>query len=312
MTGDVATQLRAIDEGALVRALPDFGTLEVTGPERQSWLAGLVTQDLSDLKPGQGCYALHVTKNGRIMAELWVLLAEERILIGTQRERLDTLQPAMDRYLIMEDAELLVPEQRYGWWLAHGPKASAVAEAARGVGADAALGRLGELDTAIIASREPDVPNLAETLTSVQGAVLATPDGWERVRIERMIPRWGVDFEADCYPQEACLEHLAVSFNKGCYVGQEAVFMLEKRGHVKKRLVRLVMDGEGEIAPGDGVTTPDGEEVGKVTSTIHADGKTWAMGLVRYKQTLSGTELRVGDHTAKVSCLAVREGGPRC
>lgn len=311
MQGDVSTQIQAIEEGALVRAMPGLGTLEVTGPERESWLSGLITNDLSDLKAGQGCYALHVSKNGRILAELWVLLEGERILLGAQAPDLNALHEAMDRYLIMEDAELLLPETRFGWWLAHGPKAQSVVEAAQSVGAAAALGHLGELPTAIVASPE-SVPNVVETLTNVEGAVLATPDGWDRIRIERMLPRYGVDFEANCYPQEACLEHLAVSFSKGCYVGQEAVFMLEKRGHVKKRLVRLVVEGEQAVPAGTPVTTPDGDEVGKVTSSIHADGKTWAMGLVRYKQTLSGTELKVGEAPATVSCLAVREGGPRC
>lgn len=311
MPGDVSTQIRAIEEGALLRAMPGLGTLEVTGPERQSWLSGLVTNDLTDLTSGQGCYALHVTKNGRVLAELWVLLEDERILLGVHAADLKSLFETMDRYLIMEDAELVLPEAQRSWWLAHGPHAEKVVQAARGVGAAAALGHLGELPTAIVAS-PPSVPNVVETLADAQGAVLATPDGWERIRIERMLPRFGVDFEANCFPQEACLEHLAVSFDKGCYVGQEAVFMLEKRGHVKKRLVRLVVEGDQAVPAGTLVTTPDGDEVGKVTSSIHADGKTWAMGLVRYKQTLSGTELRVGETSATVSCLAVREGGPRC
>ena len=211
----------------------------------------------------------------------------------------------------MEDAELVLPDEQPGWWLAHGPKAEQVVDAARGVGAAAAFGHLGELPTAIVAS-PTSVPNVVETLTDVSGVVLATPDGWERIRIERMLPRYGVDFEANCYPQEACLEHLAVSFDNGCYVGQEAVFMLEKRGHVKKRLVRLIVEGDEPVPRGTPVTTPEGEEVGHVTSSIHADGKTWAMGLVRYKQTLSGTELKVGQSPATVSCLAVREGGPCC
>jgi len=100
---DVSTQIRAIEEGALVRAMPELGTLEVVGPERQSWLSGLVTNDLSDLKAGQGCYALHVTKNGRIVAALWVLMGDERILLGAQAPDLRELHATMDRFLIMEE-----------------------------------------------------------------------------------------------------------------------------------------------------------------------------------------------------------------
>jgi folate-binding protein YgfZ len=121
-----------------------------------------------------------------------------------------------------------------------------------------------------------------------------------------MLPRFGVDFDVGCYPQEASLESLAVSFHKGCYVGQEAVFMLEKRGHVGKRLVRLIVDGAGEIGKGSPVLLGD-DTVGEVTSAIEDDGRTFAMALVRYKHTTSGTELLVGGHRAVVSCLAPRE-----
>jgi folate-binding protein YgfZ len=312
MQRDLEPQRSAIENSALVRAMPELATLEVTGEERLSWLAGLVTQDIGGLKSGAGAYAVSVAKNGRLQAELWVLVSDERILVATQRTVRDELFEAMDRYLIMEDAELVVPEQEYAWWLAHGPLAADVVAAAKAAGAEAALAHLGELPTAIVAAPTTTTHNLAEILTNVPGALLATPDAWKRIRIERMLPRFGVDFDVKCFPQEACLEHLAVSFSKGCYVGQEAVFMLEKRGHVKKRLVRLVLDDAVEIESGAAIQTPEGEAVGTVTSAIAGEGDTYAMGLVRYKQTLSGTELVVAGHPAKVSCLAVREGGPRC
>lgn len=308
---DVAAQLRAIEQGALLRPRPELGTLIVTGPERQSWLAGQLTQDIAGLKPGDGCYSLHVTRTGKIEAEVWVLIDDERILLGVPATLVSTLHTSLDHYLIMEDAELVISNEKLSWWLAHGPKAEQVATAARDAGAAAALGHLGELPTAIIAaptqtSSRP-LQNLGEVLTTVDGVLLATPDGWDRIRIERMLPRFGVDFGVGCYPQEACLENLAVSFSKGCYVGQEAVFMLEKRGHVKKRLVRLVLDDERDLALGSDVFSSDGEKVGQITSTTKADGKTWALASVRYKHTLSGTVLSVDGQTAQVSCLSVRE-----
>ncbi len=308
---DVTAQHRAIEQGALVRPRPDLGTVIVSGPERQSWLAGQLTQDIADLSMGDGCYALNVTRTGKLVAEAWVLIDAEQILLGVPEQLVASLYTTLDQYLIMEDAELAVADDKRSWWLAHGPKAEQVATAARDAGAVAALGHLGELPTAIIAAPAQTtarpLQNLGEVLTAVDGALLATPAGWERIRIERMLPRLGVDFDVGCYPQEACLEHLAVSFNKGCYVGQEAVFMLEKRGHVKKRLVRLVVDGERDIAPGSDVFASDGEKVGEVTSAVKGDGKSWALAMVRYKHTLSGTVLSVDGERAQVSCLSVRE-----
>ena len=302
----LASQSEAIATGALLRAIPDLGTLAVTDEERHSWLSGMVTCDLTDLTAGQGAYGLSVAKNGRVQAELWIVIGEERILMALPRSVLEQSREAMDYYLNMEDAELAVPDDTFDWWLAHGPKAEAVGAAARDAGATVGMGRLGDIKTAMIAM-PTSVPNPAEVLTCVDGAVLATPRGWEKVRIEHHLPQWGVDFEAGCYPQEASLEGLAVSFNKGCYIGQEAVFMLQKRGHVNKRLVRLVIEGENQVERGAVVTTADGDEVGEVTSVAHDETQTYAMGRVRYKQTVSGTSLRIGKHEATVSCLSARE-----
>jgi folate-binding protein YgfZ len=302
---DVSAQRRAIDEGALLRPAPDLGTLVVTGEERQSWLAGMVTNDIKGLRPGEGRFALNVTKNGRLQAEMWIVIDAVRILVGVAREHCERVRDLMEAYLIMEDAEIGISETPYSWWIAHGPRAEAVARAARELGAVAGVGPLAEIPSAMIAA--PSDPRLGDALLGVPGAMLATPDGWERVRVERAIPRLGVDFELDMYPQEAALEHLGVSFNKGCYVGQEAVFMLEKRGHVKKRVVRLEASGDHALARGAEVTTPDGEQVGEVTSAVAGDGKTWALAMVRYKHSASGTALRVGDVPVAVSCIAARE-----
>ena len=304
---DVSPQLEALERGALVRPMSTLRTLIIAGPERQSWLAGQLTADIRGLKPGQGRYALSVSRTGKVQAEVWVVIDAEQIFVSVREDIVDSLYQALDTYLIMEDAELLVSDDPYAWWLGHGPRAPELVEAAREAGAIAGLAALGEIETAVIVAPERTTHNLAEVLTSVDGAMLATPMGWERIRIERMLPRFGVDFDVDCYPQEACLENLAVSFDKGCYVGQEAGFMLEKRGHVKKRLVRLAVAGGVDLSSGDEVYTPQGEKVGHITSSVRAEGSTWAMAMVRYKHTVTGTELVVDDSRATVSCLSARE-----
>jgi hypothetical protein len=305
---DVSAQVDAIENGALVRPMPELVTLAVSGEERLSWLAGMLTQDIGSLEPGQGAYALSVNKSGRLQAEVWVAIADERVLLGIDAKVADALLEAMDHYLIMEDAEIARADEPLAWWLVHGPEAEAVAKLARGAGATAALTRWGEIDTALVIAPHGGAPNMAEVLTATEGATLATPSGWEHVRIQRLLPRFGVDFEVDVYPQEASLENLGVSFNKGCYIGQEAVFMLAKRGHVSKRLVRLLIDGKAEVDKGAVISTPDGKAVGTVTSVSQAGDQTMAIGLVRYKHTASGTKLSLADQVAEVSCIADREG----
>ncbi len=298
----VAAQVKAFDQGALLRPVPELGTLIVTGDDRQTWLNGMLTADLKPLKPSQGTYALSVSKNGHLQADLWVALEPDRILLGLPADLCDSLRETLDHHLIMEDAEIQVAEEPLSWWLCYGPNSDSVAKIAREQGASVAMGRLGDSDTAIIVAPNPTPPDFSDALTAVEGTLLATPDGWERIAIERMLPRYGVDFEVGCYPQEAALEKLAVSFNKGCYVGQEAVFKLEKRGHVSKRLVRLVIEGEaGGIGAGDEIVDAGGEPVGTITSVTVVEGRTLALGVVVYRSSAEGAELSVGGHSAKVS-----------
>ncbi|MBK9266863.1 MAG: hypothetical protein IPM54_44680 [Polyangiaceae bacterium] len=125
---------------------------------------------------------------------------------------------------------------------------------------------------------------------------------WDQLRVEIGLPRWGVDFNDDNYPQEASLEHLGVSFQKGCYLGQEAVFMLQMRGHVKKKIVRLEIDGVENVPAATEIALPDSKPVGTITSTASSPVKPsiLALGYVKWKQREAGTELLVAGRKAVV------------
>src|SRR4051812_24311288 len=97
---------RAAHEGALLQPAPEIGTLVITGSERRSWLNGMVTCEVGKLEPGSGAYGLAVAKGGKILAELWILVAADRILVGTLRGRAAMLRDHFDKHLIMEDAEV--------------------------------------------------------------------------------------------------------------------------------------------------------------------------------------------------------------
>jgi folate-binding protein YgfZ len=141
---------------------------------------------------------------------------------------------------------------------------------------------------------------LAARVAAASG-VLATDAEWEAVRIEEGVPRFGVEADGTLYPQEAGLEKLAVAFDKGCYLGQEVVYMLENRGHVKRRLVPLEVDGAEPLARGEGVTTADGAAVGEVKSSlVGPSGKPVAIALIKWAQASPGTELRAGGRLVRV------------
>src|SRR5262249_43973105 len=145
----------------------------------------------------------------------------------------------------MEDVEMAPATDGFETWMLDGARAHEVLGAAREAGAlGATFDRTG-LGGGIVLAPPPPA---ASVRAAMEGAVRAASGvvgdaaGWEALRLERGVPAFGVDFDEKTYPQEASLEKTAVSFDKGCYLGQEVVCMLEMRGHVKRKLVSIVLD----------------------------------------------------------------------
>jgi len=258
-------------------------------------LNGLITQDLAPRKVGDAAYGLIVGKTGKIQAEAYVLLAVEALFVAIpDAEKAPALVEMLDRYLVMEDAELSLAEPSPTWMLGFGPRAADVVVAARRIGARGGMTLRGGLPTAVLSFDETlSAEIVAAAAAEASPSLVASDEGWERVRVEHGIPERGPDWGDECYPQEASLELDGVSFSKGCYLGQEAVFMLEKRGHVKRRLVQLAV--EGDVAVGDALKDAAGTVIGSVTSRVLRGGKGLALGYVKYKYAKSETVLTVGE-----------------
>ena len=300
-------EAKAAREAVLaVRAADRTGIL-VKGTERTSWLNGLVTCDLAKLGPADGAYGLIVEKKGRIQTDFFAVPGREAagskdlLALGVPRDMRDAIIETLDHYLVMEDAELEAADLVF--WHLHGPRASDVAS---GLGAPYAgtLDLLG-LGGAVVAAPAAEAAAFGERIAALvtdAGGALADDAAWDAVRIERGLPRFGVEVDGTLYPQEASLEKLAVSFDKGCYLGQEVVYMLENRGHVKRKLIPLDVDGDTPLAKGDSVTTPEGAVVGDVKSSVVApsSGKPVAIAMIKWAQCKPGTELRVGDRVVRV------------
>ncbi len=296
----------AARDTVLAVRLADRTAIVVRGKDRISWLNGLITCDLAKLGPADGAYGLLVEKKGRIQTDLFVVPSRGgsdggALALALPRDLRDATLATLDHYLIMEDAELEPVELEL--WHLHGP-------AARGAADALAAPFSGELDLlgsggVLVGVPEADAEELRGRLASVVadlGGCVGDDATWDSLRIEKGLPRFGVEVDATLYPQEASLEKLAVSFDKGCYLGQEVVYMLENRGHVKRKLVALDIDGDAALASGAPVTTPDGVAVGDVKSSVvgPTSGKPVAIAMVKWAHAKPGTELRAGERVARV------------
>lgn len=264
-----------------------LSSLLVTGDDRNSWLDSLLTAEVKELPSGRAIPALFLTKQGKIQAEVLVLSSSRGTEVAhTENEG---LIEELDRYLVMEDAELAPGGAHFFALLGSVPDQLA-AEVSGLCFEYVPLGPEGRLLWTLV--DEARVLEVAAALGGVKDEV-----AFDSARVQVGWARAGVDFGPEDNPQEAGLEGSHVSFKKGCYLGQEVVCMQEMRGKVKRRVARL--EASGPLSVGQVILNAEGQEIGKVTS---ASG---SRGLARIKAPAyaAGTEVRVGEVSARVSPL---------
>lgn len=275
---------------------PDLEVVRVQGDDRLSWLNGQITNDLRALESAGSVHALAVQVRGKIIADVWVVAKSEELLVVIPKSASATLLDSFERYIIMEDVELVRwPEARVLTVL--GPEASQLSAAAQiavatgfasdelGIGGQAFIGEPGALGT------------IASSLEAA-GAVRIDESGYELVRLRAGVPRFGVDFGERSYPQEAGLKQL-VSFQKGCYLGQEVVCTLENRGKLTRQLAlfqgALAESGRENDLPaiGTALKTANDETPGEITSAVYDpdSGNVIALGYVKRAHSAPGTTL---------------------
>jgi tRNA-modifying protein YgfZ len=288
----------------VIVAEPELGCLVARGPDRASWLNGIVSCDLAKVSPGMGAWGLALNKQGKIVSDLAVVADADALFLATAPGKAAELWTAFDRMLVMEDAEIVDDSSRLAWVRAHGPLATAISAAVahRFGAAHGAIDWTG-LGGAAIAVERARLESLLAALTDQAGesGFRASPDDWERLRIARGVPRFGVDFDSRDNPHEASLDQRAISWKKGCYLGQEVVCMQDMRGRVKRRIVLLAVDSESPPAAGTPVSS-EGDPVGEVTSAAPDDsGRALALARVRAPFDEPGRVLAVDGRSATVS-----------
>lgn len=277
------------------------GKLALTGSQAKEFLAGQVTNDVVGLEPGRGCYAAFLTHKGKMRGDLRILDLGDELWLDTERATLQPLFDMIRRFKIGYDVELHKRTLECALLSLVGPRARAVADAEQLPSAEHSTmrARRGDAGVVLVSTFDGvDVICAADDAAAVRSALLAAgavemaEAAAELVRVEAGRPRFGLDVDETTIPQEAGLNERAVSFTKGCYVGQETVARLFYKGKPNRHLRGLMLDGEA--APGDVLHLGE-REVGRVGTVVASpDHGTIALALLR-REAEPGAQLTVGE-----------------
>jgi glycine cleavage system T protein len=320
-----ALEHRAVRKAAGVFDFSFRARFTAKGSDRTRFLQGMVTNDLKKLEPGQGTYATMLDTRGRILFDVRVYCNADFFILETAVDLLEKAIGALNRYnvggrvpleplalgcisfqgpasrpLLESCLEAKLPDfaeygftaTAFGGSSAHVVRASSTGEEGYDVWMDRAL--------------MPTFWDQALAKAPQFGALPCGVEALETLRIEAGIPRYGRELSEDTLPLEAGLSN-ALSFTKGCYIGQEIVERARSRGHVNWKLVGLLVDSSQPPAVGEKLVAAEGDkEIGEITSACYSPSlhRTIALAYVRreFQQPSTRIKLRSGV-VAEVSLL---------
>lgn len=287
----------ALMHGAGLLDLSARGRIRITGEDRARLLHAMTTNHVQQMKPGDGVYAFFLNAQGRILADVYVLCFDDHFLLDTAPETRKIVFEHLDRYIIADDVTLEdVTDETFCIGL-EGPMAEDIAALA-GIPAPhhrcshlnwgdftaAALSFSGIHGVRVYGS----IGRREDTITLVEGvgAIAASMEDAETVRIENFVPKFGCDITEHTIPQETQQMH-ALHFQKGCYLGQEIVERIRSRGHVNKLLMGFRAASETRPLPGAKLMV-EGKPAGEVTSSAMVNGVVFGLAYVRVPGAQSG------------------------
>lgn len=310
--GPIEDEWRALEHAAVLVDRSYRPLLAVAGPESRLYLHGMVTNEVKALKAGQGNHAAVITARGKMLGDGRVLVREnDELLLDLDPEAYVPTYQHLDQFLISEDCSLHDLTGNLAAFGVYGPKAREVMAAVTGEPVPE-LPLHHHIDRAfldapamIVAAAPAGVPGyelwvpapaapaawtaLLEA-TSAVGGLPAGDDVLEAARVHRVVPRYAADMDETTIPLEANLDD-AISYTKGCYVGQEVIAKATYRGQVRRKLAQLRVP-EG-TRPGAALV--EGEKaVGAVTSVLDPDpagGPPLALGYVRRDRLALGARI---------------------
>jgi folate-binding protein YgfZ len=309
-----------VKPAALFR-LPERGVIEVAGSDRVRWLDGMISADVRSAGPGAGAWGLLLTRQGRVVADLHVLVRTDDFWLELERAGVATVLSRLSGYVIADDVTLADRSADFARLALEGASAAETLAAACGEPLALAPHAWRELElagarTTIAAYGFTGQPALqlfvpiagaaaVEGALLAAGAVSASADTLERLRVAAGTPRLGHELDESVLPAEAGLE-AAIAEQKGCYTGQEVVTRMRTRGRVAHRLVGLRFAAASLPERGAAIELGDAR-VGQVTSAVRSpDAGAIGLGFVRAEAARPGSHVRVAGAAAEIVELPIR------
>lgn len=299
-----AAQYDALVDGCGYCELANWSVVTLAGADRQSFLHNMCTNDVRKLGVGAGCEAFCTDVKGKIVAHVFVLLLSDRMVLLTVPNQAQRIIGHLDRYVIREDVQLADVSQEQTWTMLVGSRTEAVLPNTLTAPWQNTTCRVGAVECLLV--RFP-LPGRSALLLgcprehvaalgcelNTQSAVCCGEKAWISLRVEAGLPLFGVDFDETNLPQEVSRDAQAISFTKGCYLGQETIARLDALGHVNKQLATLRFDPAASPTPGMPLTH-EGRPAGSATTVGWSRrlGAPLALGMVRRGSNTVGTRLQ--------------------
>lgn len=267
---------------------PSADFLVVTGEDRARFLNGYVTCDVKALSPGAGAYGFLTSAQGRVLADVVVLALADRLVVEAPAGRGGLVAEHLSRYVIADRVAIESQGTRRGLTTIGGEPAAAAPVWSVRSRPDGALvvrrGRMG-VEASTAWSDEALIATLAD-------------EDLEPARIAAAFGRFGVDFDERHFPQETGAEAEAVSYTKGCYLGQEIVARIHYRGQAQNGLRRLRLDAGAATGA---TLSLEGREIGRLTSAAEVEGERIGLAVLHRRAYEPGTRIDVdGGSVAEV------------
>lgn len=311
-----AVVLEAVKTGIAIYDRSHWGLLELTGDDRSRFLHNQTTNQINLLKPGQGCSTIFVNSTGRTLDLATAYLSEESILLLVSPKRSQFLYDWMDRYIFpMDKVAVFDRSPDYAIFTLFGSASPSLLEPLEGdilnrTEASHQLVEIGDTQVRLAVGTGLNIPGYTLIIPILRasqvwgqltrkGAVPMSDRTWERLRIQQGRPMPDSELTEDYNPLEAGLWS-AISFDKGCYIGQETIARLNTYKGVKQRLWGIKLS---RIVDPQTPVFLEGEKVGIVTSCMETAEGAIGLAYIRTKAGGEGMTVTVGDRMAEVMAV---------